>query len=40
MSESSVETVEKAVGLPLIWTGGFTSLGHLERNAEFNASKR
>ena len=26
MSESPVETVEKAVGVRLIWTGGLTSL--------------
>ena len=26
MSESPVETLEKAVGLHLIWTGGITSL--------------
>ena len=26
MSESPVETLEKAVGLRLIWTGGITSL--------------
>ena len=26
MSESPVETLEKAVGLRLIWTGGLTSL--------------
>ena len=39
MSEFPVETLEKAVGLRLIWTGGITSLGHLERHTEFNASK-
>ena len=27
MSESPAETVEKALGLRLIWTGGLTSLG-------------
>ena len=26
MSESSVDTLEKALGLQLIWTGGLTSL--------------
>ena len=26
MSESSVETLEKALGLHLIWTGGLTSI--------------
>ena len=31
MSESSVETLEKAVGLGLIWTGGITSLWHMCR---------
>ena len=39
MSESPVETLEKAVGLRLIWTGEITSLLHLERNTEFSASK-
>ena len=39
MSESPVETLEKAVGLRLIWTGGVTSLLHLERHTEFNASE-
>ena len=39
MSECPVETLENAVGLRLIWTGGITSLGHLERHTEFNASK-
>ena len=39
MSESPVETLEKAVGLRLIWIGGITSLCHLERHTEFNASK-
>ena len=36
MSESPVETLEKAVGLGLIWTGGITSLSHLERHTESN----
>ena len=39
MSESPVETLEKAVGLRLIWTGGLTCLWHLERHMEFSASK-
>ena len=39
MSESAVETLEKALGHHLIWTGGLTSLWHLERQEEFNASK-
>ena len=39
MSESPVENIEKTLGLPLIWTGGFKSLSHLERCREFNASK-
>ena len=39
MSESPVETLEKAVGLCLIWTGGITSLWHVERHTKFNASK-
>ena len=38
ISESPVETLEKAVGLRLIWTGGIISLGHLERHTEFTAS--
>ena len=38
MSESPVETLEKAVALGLIWTGGITSLSHLERHTESNAS--
>ena len=39
MSESSEETLTKAIGLRLIWIGGIISLGHLERHTEFNASK-
>ena len=39
MSESPVETLEKALGLRLFWTGGLTSLWHLKRRMEFNASK-
>ena len=38
MSESPVETLEKAIGLCLTWTGGITSLWHLERHTDFNAS--
>ena len=39
MSESPVKTLEKAVGLRLIWRGGIISPWHLERHTEFNASK-
>ena len=39
MSDSPVETLEIAVSLRLTWTGGITSLCHLERHTEFNASK-
>ena len=39
MTDSPVETLEKAVGLRLIWTGGIISLWHIERHTEFNASK-
>ena len=39
MSESPVQTLEKAVVLRLLWIGGITSLDHLERHREFNASK-
>ena len=39
MCESPVETLEKALGPRLMWIGGLTSLGHLERHAEFNSSK-
>ena len=39
MSELPVETLGKALVPCLISTGGLTSLGHLERNAQFNASK-
>ena len=38
MSEYTVETLEKALGPLLIWTGVLTSLCHLERHAEFNIS--
>ena len=39
MSKSSVESLEKALVLPLISTRGLTCLWQLERNMEFNASK-
>ena len=39
MSESPVDTLEKAVFLRLIWIGGITSLWYLERHTEFKASK-
>ena len=39
ISEPLVETLEKAVYLCLIWTGGITSLRDLKRHTEFNASK-
>ena len=39
MSESPVETLEKALVPRLISTGGLTSLWQLERDAEFNVSK-
>ena len=39
MPESPVETLEKALGLHLIWTMGLTSFWHLERLAEYTASK-
>ena len=39
MSESPVETLEKAVVLRLIWTGWIISIWHLKRHTEFNASK-
>ena len=38
ISESPVETLEKAVGFCLIWPMGLTSLSTLERHMEFNAS--
>ena len=40
MTESPVETLEKAIDHCIIWTGGLTSLCPLERHAEFKASKR
>ena len=39
VSESPVETLEKAIVLRLIWIGGITSLSFLERHTEFKASK-
>ena len=39
MSESLVETLEKAIVLNLFWTEILRSLWHFERCAEFNASK-
>ena len=39
MTESPVETLEKAIVLHLFWTEGLTSFWHIERCAEFIASK-
>ena len=39
MSESPVETLEIAIVLNLFWTEGLTSFRHIERCAEFIASK-
>ena len=39
ISESPVETIQKALGLPLISTGGLISFCHLERHEEFSVSK-
>ena len=39
MSESPLQTLEKALGPRLTWTGGLTSLWHLERHAEFSVTK-
>ena len=39
MTESPVETLEKAIVLHLFWTEGHTSFWHIERCAEFMASK-
>ena len=39
MSESPVETLEKAVVLCLIWIWVMTSIWYLERHTEFKASK-
>ena len=40
MTESLMETLEKAIVLHLFWTEGLTSFWHIERCAEFIASKR
>ena len=39
MSESPVETLEKARVLNLFWTEGLTYISDFERCAEFSASK-
>ena len=39
MSESPVETLEKAIVLRLIWIRVITSLSYLERHTEFKDSK-
>ena len=39
MTESPVETLEKAIVLRLFWTEGLTSFWHIERCAEFISSK-
>ena len=39
ISESPVETLDKAIVHYLIWIGGITSLLYLERHTEFKASK-
>ena len=39
MSESPVETLEKAAVLRLIWTGGIISIWHPERHTKLKASK-
>ena len=39
LTESPVETLEKAIVLHLFWTEGLTSFWHIERCAEFIASK-
>ena len=39
MTESPVETLEKAIVLHLFRTESLTSFGHIERCAEFSASK-
>ena len=39
MTESPVETLEKAIVLHLFRTEGLTSFGHIERCTEFIASK-
>ena len=39
MTESPVEILEKSIVLHLFWTEGLTSFSHIERCAEFIASK-
>ena len=39
MTESPVETLEKAIVLHLFWTEGLTSFGHIESWAEFIVQK-
>ena len=39
LSEAHVETLQKALGLHLMWTRGLTSLWHLERLTNSSASK-
>ena len=39
MSESPVETLEKAIVLNVFWTEGLTSIWDFERCPEFSASK-
>ena len=39
MTESPIKTLQNAVGLDLFSIRGFTSLCHLERQAEFRVSK-
>ena len=39
MSDSPVETLEKAIVLCLIWIGGITSLWYIKRHTEFMTSK-
>ena len=39
MTESPVETLEKAIVLHLFWTEGLTTFWHIESCAEFMASK-
>ena len=39
LTESPVETLDEAIVLHLYWTEGFTFFRHIERCAEFMASK-
>ena len=39
MSESTVKTLQKALGVHIISTSGLISLWHIKRHAEFSASK-